>query len=227
MAALTRQMLRTVTLAALALALQIALAPSDRELENRGQAGSHFGKALDACSSRRPGLLDTDPMRVGFRPRERVVAIGPGQEGLRGWAGGQTTRQGELFHKPGFFREPKGSLFAIGTHKSCEAPMQKSFLFSVLAAASIVAVIPTGTQASSVLSSAGLTGVAAPAVAEARYIVRRTPAVRVYQGRNFRRYYGPGSGTGMGQTYTGPGSGTGLGRSTYTGPGSGTGLGRY
>jgi len=78
MAALTRQMLRTVTLAALALALQIALAPSDRELENRGQAGSHFGKALDACSSRRPGLLDTDPMRVGFRPRERDVAIGPG-----------------------------------------------------------------------------------------------------------------------------------------------------
>jgi hypothetical protein len=105
--------------------------------------------------------------------------------------------------------------------------MQKSFLFSVLAAASIVAVIPTSTQASSVLSSAGLTGVAAPAVAEARYTVRRTPAVRVYQGRNFRRYYGPGSGTGMGQTYTGPGSGTGLGRSTYTGPGSGTGLGRY
>jgi len=108
--------------------------------------------------------------------------------------------------------------------------MQKSFLLSILAAASIVAVIPTGTQASSVLSSAGLTGVvAAPAVAEARYIVRRTPPVRVYQGRNYRRgnYYGPGSGTGMGQTYTGPGSGTGLGRSTYTGPGSGTGLGRY
>lgn len=95
--------------------------------------------------------------------------------------------------------------------------MQKSFLLSVLAAASIVAVIPTGTQASSVLSSAGLTGVvAAPAVAEARYIVRRTPLVRVYQGRNYHyrrgNYYGPGSGTGMGQTYTGPGSGTGLGR---------------
>ena len=92
--------------------------------------------------------------------------------------------------------------------------MQISFLLSVLAAASIVAVIPTSTQASSVLSSAGLTGVAAPAVAEARYIVRRTPPVRVYQGRNYRRgsYYGPGSGTGMGQTYTGPGSGTGLGR---------------
>src|SRR5258708_30243151 len=107
--------------------------------------------------------------------------------------------------------------------------MQKSFLFSVLAAASVVAVIPTSTQASSVLNSGGLTGVASPTVSQAHYVVRRRLPVRVYQERNYRggRYYGPGSGTGVGQTYTGPGSGSGLGRSTYTGAGSGTGLGRY
>ena len=52
------------------------------------------------------------------------------------------------------------------------------------------------------------------------------PRYRAYRYVAPRRYYGPGSGTGLGRVYTGPGSGTGLGR-VYTGPGSGTGLGRF
>lgn len=104
--------------------------------------------------------------------------------------------------------------------------MQKSFLLSVLAAASIMAVVPTCTQASSILNSASLAGVTSPAVSQAQYVVRRSRPVRVYHFNRRGSYYGPGSGTGMGQTYTGPGSGSGLGRSTYTGPGSGSGLGR-
>ena len=53
---------------------------------------------------------------------------------------------------------------------------------------------------------------------------RRRTVVRVYRPR--ARYYGPGSGTGLGRVYTGPGSGTGLGRFDE-GPGSGTGRGRW
>ncbi len=54
---------------------------------------------------------------------------------------------------------------------------------------------------------------------------RRRTVVRVYRPR--ARYYGPGSGTGMGRDNVGPGSGSGMGRVYDNGPGSGTGRGRW
>jgi hypothetical protein len=78
MAALTRQMLRTVTLAALALALQIALAPSDRELKIEDKRDPISGKPWMLVQAGGPGSWIQIRCESVSDPGERVVAIGPG-----------------------------------------------------------------------------------------------------------------------------------------------------
>src|SRR5258706_8168922 len=130
MAALTRQMLRTVTLAALALALQklrwLRVIGSWKIEDKRDPIS---GKPWMLVQAGGPGSWIQIRCETVSDPGERkglsLLGPAPAKRGLGDGRGARPRVRGNFFINPDFSGNQKARCSLLG-HKSCEAPMQKS-----------------------------------------------------------------------------------------------------